>query len=133
LQCQWLKDGAPIPGATATSLSLTNLQMTNAGSYVLVVTNLIGSVTSAAAIVQLKVADVSVAASGLPTGTFGMAINGSAGQTYGIQCSTNLSLGQWKGLTNVTLGSPSQIWNDPQPMILPQCFYRVVFGPVSIP
>jgi hypothetical protein len=133
LGCQWLKDGALVPGATATSLTLTNLQTTNAGSYVLVVTNLIGSVASAAAIVQLKVADVSVAASGLPSSTFGLGIAGVVGRTYGIQCSTDLGSGQWQGLTNLTLNSPSQIWNDPQPMILPQRFYRVVFGPVSIP
>lgn len=46
---QWNLNGAPLPGATSVTLVLTNVQMTNAGNYTVVVTNLAGSVTSTVA------------------------------------------------------------------------------------
>ncbi|NOS69071.1 MAG: hypothetical protein HOP33_03990 [Verrucomicrobia bacterium] len=49
LKYQWRKNGASISSATNTSLSLANIQLTNAGNYSVVVTNTYGSVTSAVA------------------------------------------------------------------------------------
>lgn len=46
---QWRKDGTAISGATSASLSLSNVQTANAGSYTVVVTNSAGSVTSTGA------------------------------------------------------------------------------------
>lgn len=46
---QWQLNGAPIPGATAASLSLTNLQPTNSGLFRVVLSNASGTVTSAVA------------------------------------------------------------------------------------
>ena len=46
---QWRFNGANIPGATAGTLSLTNVQLASAGDYWVVVTNSFGSATSAAA------------------------------------------------------------------------------------
>ncbi len=43
---QWFKDGAPVTGATNTVLSLPIAQISDAGNYTLVVTNVAGSVTS---------------------------------------------------------------------------------------
>jgi hypothetical protein len=45
---QWRKDGVDIAGATGATLTLTNVALTAAGSYTVVVTNVAGSVTSAA-------------------------------------------------------------------------------------
>jgi hypothetical protein len=53
LSYQWTFDGTAVAGATTNELRLTNVQATQAGNYVLVVTNFAGSVTSDAA--QLKV------------------------------------------------------------------------------
>ncbi|HEU4391225.1 MAG TPA: pectinesterase family protein, partial [Blastocatellia bacterium] len=50
---QWFKDGAPITGATAATLTLTNVQLGSAGSYTVVVTNPFGSVTSSAALLTV--------------------------------------------------------------------------------
>lgn len=46
---QWLKNGAPIAGATASVLTLAGLTGSDAGSYAVTVSNSLGSVTSNAA------------------------------------------------------------------------------------
>src|SRR5206468_2508450 len=46
---QWWKDGTPLPGQTNDSLSLTSLELDDAGGYSVVVTNTYGSVTSVVA------------------------------------------------------------------------------------
>ena len=50
LRYQWLFNGAPSAGAIAASLTLTNLQATNAGNYSVVITNAFGSATSSVAV-----------------------------------------------------------------------------------
>jgi cyclophilin family peptidyl-prolyl cis-trans isomerase len=49
----WRKDGAPVAGATNASLTLFNIQPTNAGSYVLIATNTSGAATSAVATITV--------------------------------------------------------------------------------
>lgn len=46
LTYQWLKDGLPINGATNASLTISNVQAADIGSYSVVVSNAAGSVTS---------------------------------------------------------------------------------------
>ncbi len=47
LGCQWRFGPTPIPGATSTNLTLTNVLFAQAGSYSVVVTNVSGAATSA--------------------------------------------------------------------------------------
>src|SRR5205814_3576900 len=47
LSYQWRKDGATLPGATTTTLTLNNVSFANAGGYDVVVANSFGSITSA--------------------------------------------------------------------------------------
>ncbi|MBX3737538.1 MAG: immunoglobulin domain-containing protein [Candidatus Didemnitutus sp.] len=54
LSYQWRKDGAPIAGATGASLALENVSSAAAGSYDVVVSNHIGSTTSAAATLTVE-------------------------------------------------------------------------------
>jgi len=49
LRYQWRKNGVNIPGATAPSLLLSNVQPSAVGDYLAVVTNLYGAITSAVA------------------------------------------------------------------------------------
>jgi hypothetical protein len=49
LSYQWTFNGGNITGATASSLTITNAQAANAGTYAVVVTNVAGTVTSATA------------------------------------------------------------------------------------
>ncbi len=43
---QWSKNGTPIPGATSSTLTLTNVQTSDDGSYTLTASNSVGHVTS---------------------------------------------------------------------------------------
>ena len=54
LRYQWWKDGVALAGGTDGSLSLTHLQATDAGSYLVVVTNAYGSLTSAVAVLTVN-------------------------------------------------------------------------------
>ena len=49
LNYQWLFNGAAISGATTNPFSLANVQSTNSGNYSVVITNIVGSVTSSVA------------------------------------------------------------------------------------
>ncbi len=55
LAYQWRFNSTPIPGATNSSCTISNAQLTNAGPYDVVVTNAAGSVTSAVATLTLIV------------------------------------------------------------------------------
>jgi hypothetical protein len=49
LNYQWRFDGVDIPGATAGTLNLANVQLSQAGAYTVVIVNGLGSITSAVA------------------------------------------------------------------------------------
>lgn len=50
---QWLKDGAPIPGATGVVLQFQSAQASDAGTYSAVVTNHLGTVTTTRAVLKI--------------------------------------------------------------------------------
>jgi hypothetical protein len=126
---KWLKDNLPLAGATNSSLVLSNLQMTNAGSYALQVTNTVGVTSTVPAVLSMKVSDVSI---GVKTNAASLTIGGLVGPTYGIQFATNLTgVSNWFGLTNLILSTPTQIWAVPQPL-LPKSYFRVVPGPIQL-
>ena len=58
LSYQWSRGGSPLPGATNASLTLANVQLSDAGSYRVVVVNAAGSVTSAVAVLTINRAPV---------------------------------------------------------------------------
>ncbi len=57
---QWRTNGTPIPGANASSYAIIAAQLTDGGSYDVVVTNSTGSVTSSVAVVNVGYAPVVV-------------------------------------------------------------------------
>ena len=54
LRYAWLFNGAALAGQTNATLTLTNVQTTDAGSYTVVVSNAIGTVTSLAAVLRVN-------------------------------------------------------------------------------
>jgi len=109
-----------------TTLSLTNVQLSDAGNYSVMVTNLYGSVTSAPAslVVYTNATPTLTVDSGSTNGQFQFDISGVAGLNYSVQASTNLV--DWVPLaTNV---SPFT-FIDTNAVLFPQRFYRSVFTP----
>jgi len=68
LSCQWQLNGSNIPGATGSSLVLTNVQFADAGPYAALVSNSAGTATSANAVLTVTQFPVCVTA---PSGLAG--------------------------------------------------------------
>jgi len=88
---QWAKDGGVIAGATAATYALASVQMTDAGSYAVTVTNAAGSATSAAAVLTVTAAVVAPSITTPPQGatvtagasvTFTVGVTGTSPFTY---------------------------------------------------
>lgn len=60
LSYQWRLDGVDVPGETSPTLTLTGVAPRAGGAYVVVVTNLFGSVTSAPAVLNLVAGAISI-------------------------------------------------------------------------
>ena len=125
---QWRKDSTPLLDATNSTIFLTNLQSTNAGTYTVVVTDALTNLTSLPANLTVNPAGVGIALYA------GVTIDGVTNQTYGVQSTLDLgNTNSWVGRANVTLTNATQLWYDSQPATQPQTYYRVVPGPISIP
>ena len=88
---QWSRDGAPIGGATGASYTIASVQVADAGSYTVTVTNSLGSATSAAAILTVDASAIAPTITTQPVGatkivgsshTFTVAAGGSQPFTY---------------------------------------------------
>jgi hypothetical protein len=112
LAFQWRCNGRTLAGATTTSLSLTNLQATHAGSYDVVVSNPAGFVISSLANLAVRLPEVRFLPTAVVTnGQVQLLFSGLPGQEYIIQASTNLIT--WEPIAVVIATS------DPLPFIDP--------------
>jgi len=94
----------------------------------LLMTNLESDATSQRAILGASLPAASIAMHA------GVTIEGEVGLQYGIQDNTDLSdTNGWRGLANVILTTPKQVWYDPQPAFNLQRYYRIAAGPIPIP
>ena len=127
---QWyFHTNQPIIAGTNSTLVLANVQNTNAGSYLVIVTNSAGSVTSAVAQLTLLQPAVApqisfVSQSG---GIFGFQVAGGSGQNYSVQVSTNLT--DWASVFTTNPASGNFFWNEPGMEKYSQRFYRILQGP----
>ena len=72
---QWRKNGTNLTGATLATLSLTNVQAGDAGTYSVFLTNSAGSVTSAGAVLTVNPPAPVITSSLTATGTIGQAFS----------------------------------------------------------
>lgn len=101
LAYQWVKDGLNVPGATNASLSLSNVQLSQAGNYTVVITNTAGSLTSSVVALTILVPD---ALGSAPTATVAVfAGSGVAGNVDGSDLAT-IRLNQPNGLGFLSSG-----------------------------
>jgi hypothetical protein len=128
LYCEWFLNQTNLiaTDTNLTSLLLTNVQFTDAGSYSVLITNSYGSVTSAPAnlIVYSNATPTLTIDSTSTNGQFQFDILGVTGLNYSVQASSDLI--DWVPLqTNV---SPFT-FTDTNSTVFPQRFFRSVFMP----
>jgi len=120
LSYQWLFNGVPITDATNMVLLLTNLNVSQVGSYTVNVSNAVGGVTSAEAALEMGLSPNLQARQVLR----GMRVSISSLVATGqVQFSTNLV--NWQTLTNLPPSASTVTFVDPVTNA-PRRFYRVV-------
>ncbi len=104
LAFQWSHGSSALPGATAQTLILTNVQAANAGTYGVVVTNLAGKVTSARATLQVTQGGggtpqtQTIVSPSFSKGTFGFSVQTQTGFTYTLEYKKALTDAAWTTL-----------------------------------
>ena len=123
---QWRFDGADIPGATASSLTVSNLHAAKEGAYQMLASNRAGSANSARATVLLdnpvRINNTSTAAC-----RYNLRLSGPAGKAFVLQASSNLTT--WSAV--FTNAAPTGIieFNDAGMASTRSRFYRAASVP----
>jgi DNA-binding beta-propeller fold protein YncE len=128
LSCQWLFNSAPIAGATATNYTVTNAQSTNAGSYSVVVTNTVGSITSSVATLTVIVPAQPYfdSLSLLADGSLQLNMSGLANTNYVLEFTSDWV--SWSNLCTLYGTNGGGSWVDPC-ATNSERFYRLRLGP----
>jgi hypothetical protein len=115
LSFQWRLNGTNITGATTSTLLLTNLSVTDAGQYTVMITDGFGSTIAVSA--KVSVFSISL----LPV----VVIGGSIGSTYEIQFAYALGdTNHWISLTNIVLDQNPYFFIDTTSASTNRRFYR---------
>ena len=115
---QWYCEDRQVPDATNALLHLSCLQATNAGTYWIVASNAVGSVTSA----PIK---LSVIAPVERRPVAGIRLVGTPASTLNLECTEAIGASAtWTPLDRVVLDHPPQWWFDLSPVTQPGRFYR---------
>jgi hypothetical protein len=124
LSYQWKFNGSPIAGATSSTLTITNIQPANSGTYTVMVTNVAGMVTSDPAILRVLVRPTFTNV-GISGGMIHGTISTVAGLKYTVQATDNLSPPiTWTTLTMFT-GDGSDVTLS-EPVGSGNRFYRII-------
>jgi len=132
LKYQWRKDGAAIPAATNSTLTLSSLHRTNSGYYSVVVSNTFGSVLSDEAKLRVLVPQQLGSPRLLTDGNVAISAGDSDGGLlatndlpfFSVWASTNLV--DWEPLPNaLTLSNGLLALRDDTATNHPQRFYRI--------
>ena len=119
LSYRWLHNNSnAVAGAASSTLSLTNITLSQAGSYAVIASNYAGVVLSDS--VSLVV-----------TPSLGIAmpitVSGDVGSSWRIDYVNDLGpTNNWVPLVTVTLTNTSQVYSDSSALLQPQRYYRVV-------
>jgi hypothetical protein len=125
LSYQWRLFGTNLSGATGTTLALTNVALSQAGDYVVVVTNTVGSVTSSVAVLTVyPTAAATLSGMLYSPGQFQFNVTGVPDFSYAVQVSTNLI--DW---VSVETNTSPFITIDTDAGVLPLRFYRALYLP----
>ena len=122
LSYQWWFNGAALIGQTNSSLTLSNIQANQGGSYFAIAENPAGRAQSDAAIITYTDASTLVL-SVHPS----LQIFGTPGTTYTIEYAVETRTpARWTPITNLTLITTPQLWVDQEAATGARRFYRVL-------
>lgn len=124
---QWTFNGVNLPGATATNLVLTSLQLTNSGNYACVVSTSLGSLTSADARLTVYNPFNLGGATFQLGGLVQIVASGDNGRSYRLEASTNLL--NWEPVVTNTILGGSATFTDSGAGTDTRRFYRIVLLP----
>jgi hypothetical protein len=99
LSYQWQFNGSNLSGATATNYTRSNVQTPDLGTYNVIVSNSLGSITSSLATLTFASRPLLLAPQ-TTNGTFGFTLSGDPGFNYAIEATTNYST--WTNLAILT-------------------------------
>jgi len=120
---QWQFNETNLPGATNLTFTITNAQPVDAGVYTIVVTNVVGTSTSAPALLQvvagIRITDVSFSGD-----RCSFVVETEPGVVYEIEYKNSLSEPQWRFFSSFTgSGMPFEVTDFSG--VVGQRFYRV--------
>jgi hypothetical protein len=124
LAYQWNFNGAPVSGATDSTLALGQVQPADAGSYTVVVTNNVGSVTSVVATVTVTNPVITLSPSGMTPNGFSFQASVPVGLTYVIFASTDLQA--WTPIATNVAATANVTVTDPAATNHRSRFYRAL-------
>ena len=124
LSYQWYFNGGILSGKTDVSLTLTNVQPSQAGAYFVVVSNVFGNLTSTTN--QLTVNDACLDIRMYA----GLTVAGQSGSNYVLSYTTNLgNPNGWIPLATNLMGSSNWFYLDIDSPFSPHRFYKAVLTP----
>jgi subtilisin family serine protease len=126
---QWKLNNNNIAGATGSSYTINSAQTTNAGSYKVVVTNALGSVTSQAALLTVNpVAAPQLRPLTVSGGTVTISWTATSGRSYRVQYASTPG-GTWTNLTPDVVANGTLASKTDSPGGASQRYYRVILLP----
>jgi hypothetical protein len=125
LSYQWSLGSSNITGATAATLSLTNVQASQAGAYTVTITNAYGSITSDPANLVL-VTPPTISLSSLTATSVNLSVLSLSGVNYTLEYKNGLKDPSWTPIPPSVPGNGlTIILVDTNGTTLPSRFYRV--------
>jgi hypothetical protein len=127
LAYQWKFSGTNLPGATNSSLVLTNVQLPQAGPYFVTITNAAGTTNSSIALLRLLVSPgLVLSRANVTTTNVSFPVTSVTGLNYTLQYKNALTDPIWTSIPPTVVGSGGPIiLIDPNPPVQPARFYRV--------
>ena len=119
---QWKFNGSNITGATSSSYTKNNAQLSDAGNYTVVASNSAGSTTSATAVLTVyNSAAATLSSFAYTNSQFQFSLTGVPTYSYIIQASTNLT--NW---TSIQTNTSPFTFTDTLATNYPYRFYRAI-------
>lgn len=120
---QWQVHGTNLPSATDSTLTRTNLQLADAGNYLVIITNLAGATSAPVTLRVIAGVVFSVQATVGGTNTFSFL--SVAGSTYTLEYKNSLSDSAWTAILPSTNGTGGIILLRDPSATVPRRFYRI--------